>query len=71
MSRIHSTLKITPHQLFIGFGVLLLLLVLVHAGRTIWLVSQNPAPLTAQKTNPVEQSISKALDLIKNQTSSD
>jgi hypothetical protein len=70
MWRNPSALKLSSQLIFSILGLLLLGIALLHAGRTL-LVINLPAKPTASSNRSMEQAITKALDLVSTQTSSD
>ena len=71
MLRIPSTLKLTDQLIFSAIGAVLLAVAILYAGRTVFAISAPPSVPGGKTVSPVEQTISKALDLLNSQTSSD
>lgn len=71
MLRTLSTPKLSASLIFAFAGTLVLAVSLLHAGRTLLSISAAKTDPIVPSASPVEQTITKALELVSSQTSSD
>jgi len=70
MLRIPLALKLSTNLAFSLIGMVLLAIAVLHAGKTLLTIGAPLPSSSGTPVNPVEQTITKALDLVTSQTSS-